>query len=318
MAMSSVERAGIHLEQAAVHLEGASSALARLRMGGGGGGDGGGIQAGPAGAGGWLWPYMQSLLAGQQARSHVGGGAAVPGGGSAGGLSGEAKNAMLFGLSKAGAGGVALMVASLGLDLLGDQVKKAAGSMEALARAGLTVNREFLTLASPNVAGTMKGSEDMLKSRLGSYDVQTAEARSRAMQMVAQLMDKVPADVQAGIGKAKARMALGAEGEKAGQQFMSNTPLPLGNAIGTVIGGIIGRQVADSNGPVKRSMTGLPQPEITSGERFWEQAAVSSLAMGSNTIEQDLYRRQLEELQKIGGILAEIRNQPLPSFPVYR
>ncbi len=72
-----------------------------------------------------------------------------------------------------------------------------------------------------------------------------------------------------------------------------------------------------SDTPDKRSMKGLPQPTMGSAEQFWDTAALKTLAMGTGTIEADLYRRSLEELQKISGALIEMKDQR-QSAPTFR
>lgn len=186
-------------------------------------------------------------------------------------------------------------------------------------------------MASPNTAATFSGSMGMVQSRLGELLVPLVEVMSRRMQDVAAFYDRLPKTITESIPAAAAKVVeagtsrpgvttIGAAsgalyGGRIGSVFG-----PLGMGIGAAAGGVIGGVAGyfASSGPqteYKRSMAGLPSANIMGDITNWYDAAmVKALNTGVNTTEADRENKAAMWLEKVFGVLTEIKDRPASNF----
>jgi hypothetical protein len=200
-----------------------------------------------------------------------------------------------------------------------DELAKAGGRLgkaAELAAAGLRVAgahgaafgrlKGAMEVANPNAAGQLRGSVNLLIANIAGQLTPLANNIGSAIQQ--------GADSWAAKGAGKLAHGLGWLWYKAGEAGLN-----VGRFVGNNTGGWGNAAFGDPNYRGRPSMEGLPQPKVFGSFSDWyDQAAVRNLAMGSNTVESDLFAQQVRSMEAILGELRAINRNTADSVPGFR
>lgn len=155
--------------------------------------------------------------------------------------------------------------------------------------------------ASPTAGATLERSFDLLKASIGSLLVPTMMQLSSTIQTLAKAVPDPKTKIAGG--------------------------LTLGDTIGALFGGpqmrLLSKLMGDKDlkntswfdtwagrGPKPKpllSYAGLPQPVESSAEQYYQRS--QQAVLGTGPLDQEIQQKQLENLEAIGGLLKDIRDQ---------
>lgn len=208
---------------------------------------------------------------------------------------------------------------------------------------------KFASKISPNAVATYQGSLDMVTARIGTAFLPLLEQMSAAAQRFAKeldsptgkqalktagdamslagsaafadtgsgVLDRVPV-LGSGVSMARKGMALGDEtfGMNVKDRKYTDSWIMSAESQKKAMNWMY--RVDDGGDPLKRSLEGLPQATISSGEDYANRIQMQGLQMGADSPEMDVMKQQLAALEKLNILLTDANNRGGEISQTYR